>query len=272
MPRRVGQAAGDEVAQVVVMDRLAGGQPAVAEQQERPALPHPRHLAAERLEERGRPHDGPGQAAGHQLGLEGQLGLLEGEQGLLHADGRQQHDAADAGRLGCRQRAAVRPVVDGPGVGRRAGARGQAGHQGVDAAGKTLAPQPVTVGRVAKAQRRAGQQALHVGLLQPTAHAGARAHQARHVVPGAQQRPHGGLADGAGGAEDSDAHRRWPRQAGCKASSSASTQCLTGVAVPLCRCWMQPTLAETMALGCNSARLTSLRSRSCLLKPGCSTL
>ena len=56
------------------------------------------------------------------------------------------------------------------------------------------------------------------------------------------------------------------------ASSSASTQCLTGVAVPLCKWLMQPTLAETMAVGCNSARFISLRSRNCCDKVGCSTL
>jgi hypothetical protein len=35
------------------------------------------------------------------------------------------------------------------------------------------------------------------------------------------------------------------------ASSSTSTQCRTGVVVPVCRCWMQPMLADTMACACS---------------------
>ena len=46
------------------------------------------------------------------------------------------------------------------------------------------------------------------------------------------------------------------------ASSSTSTQCLTGVVVPVCRCWMQPMLAETMVCASSGAKLASLRSRS----------
>lgn len=46
------------------------------------------------------------------------------------------------------------------------------------------------------------------------------------------------------------------------ASSSTSTQCRTGVAVPLCKCVMQPILAETITSGCIWSRLASLRSRS----------
>ena len=46
------------------------------------------------------------------------------------------------------------------------------------------------------------------------------------------------------------------------ASSSTSTQCFTGVVVPVCRCWMQPMLAETMVCASSGARLASLRSRS----------
>ena len=41
--------------------------------------------------------------------------------------------------------------------------------------------------------------------------------------------------------------------AACSASSSASTQCLTGSVVPLCKWPMQPMLAETIAAGCGSA-------------------
>ena len=42
------------------------------------------------------------------------------------------------------------------------------------------------------------------------------------------------------------------------ASSSTSTQCRTGVVVPVCRCWMQPMLAETMVCGCSAARSREL--------------
>jgi len=48
----------------------------------------------------------------------------------------------------------------------------------------------------------------------------------------------------------------------CRASSSTSTQCLTGVAVPLCRWVMQPMLALTMTSGCSASRCPTLRSRS----------
>ena len=47
-----------------------------------------------------------------------------------------------------------------------------------------------------------------------------------------------------------------------RASSSTSTQCITGVAVPVCRCWIHPILALTMACGANAARWPSLRSRN----------
>ena len=47
-----------------------------------------------------------------------------------------------------------------------------------------------------------------------------------------------------------------------KASSSTSIQCFTGVVVPVCRCWMQPMLADTITCGASGARFASLRSRS----------
>lgn len=45
------------------------------------------------------------------------------------------------------------------------------------------------------------------------------------------------------------------------ASSTTSTQCLTGIWVPLCKCWMQPMLADTIACTFKGSRLPSLRSR-----------
>lgn len=55
------------------------------------------------------------------------------------------------------------------------------------------------------------------------------------------------------------------------ASSSTSIQCRTGVAVPVCRCWMQPMLADTMVSSALGARWPSLRSRSAWARSGCST-
>jgi hypothetical protein len=46
------------------------------------------------------------------------------------------------------------------------------------------------------------------------------------------------------------------------AASSTSTQWRTGVAVPLCKCVMQPMFAETMVSGFISDKFSSLRSRS----------
>ena len=55
------------------------------------------------------------------------------------------------------------------------------------------------------------------------------------------------------------------RAQAASASSSTSTQCRTGVGVPVCRCWMQPMLALTMACGLPAAPgAPSLRSRSCV--------
>jgi hypothetical protein len=48
--------------------------------------------------------------------------MLEGEQRLLHAQGRQQHEVAHTDSLRRSQRVQVGLVVDGPGIARRAGA------------------------------------------------------------------------------------------------------------------------------------------------------
>ncbi len=56
-------------------------------------------------------------------------------------------------------------------------------------------------------------------------------------------------------------------------SSTSSIQCRTGVAVPDCKCEMQPMLADTMAhgSGCAAASAASLRSRNWVAITGCST-
>jgi len=70
----------------------------------------------------------------------------------------------------------VRAVVDGPGVGRYVGARGEARHQCVEAASEAFAAQPGAVGRITEAKRSARQQALDIGLRQAPADAGVRPH------------------------------------------------------------------------------------------------
>ena len=83
---------------------------------------------AQRLEERRRTHDRPGDAAGHQIVLEGAHGELERQARLLH------QSAPRAARTARRRPPAPRParmpvgqVVDGPGVARNASA--QARHE-----------------------------------------------------------------------------------------------------------------------------------------------
>ena len=104
MPLGGMQARGDVVAQVVVADGGAGGQPAVTKQQKGLAFAHPLDLARERFEKRRGPHDGIAYAGVDQRLLKGQLGVLESQQRLLHADRRQQHEMCGAGVPGGVQR------------------------------------------------------------------------------------------------------------------------------------------------------------------------
>jgi hypothetical protein len=122
MQRPVGDALGQVLAQVPVADRLAGGQLTVAKHEVRLALAHPLELTTERFEKCRGPHDGVVQPAGQELALESQLGLLKGQQRLLHAQRRQQHHMLHARLLGCFERVRVRLVIDGPGVCGSAGA------------------------------------------------------------------------------------------------------------------------------------------------------
>jgi len=83
------------------------------------------------------------------------------------------------------------------------------------------------------------------------------------IVPGCSHRAIAPPGTSPGGASTNTGWSRWwALTALYKASSSTSTQCFTGVAVPLCRCWMQPTLALMMVCACRGARLPSLRSRN----------
>jgi hypothetical protein len=102
----------------------------------------------------------------------------------------------------------MRSVVDGPGVARRAGARGQAGHQGIEAlAPKTIALQRGRFGDVAQPNRSPRQKPCDVVGRQLAADARTRAHQAHDFMPAVHKRAHGRAADRAGGTEDEDALR-----------------------------------------------------------------
>ena len=148
---RVVQAVGEIVGEVVVGDRLARGQRAVAEHQERLAAAHALDLSRQRLEERGRPHDRLGQPRRDQHVLERELRVLERESRLLHAQRRQLHDLRHAGVARDVERLHMRRMVDRPRVGRRAGARREARHQRVEAfAGEAVALQR----RADRARRR----------------------------------------------------------------------------------------------------------------------
>ena len=206
------QARGEVVAQVIVADRLAGRQRAVAKHEEGLALPDTLDLPRQRLEEGRRPHDRVGQTRFDEHLLELQFGLLESEQRLLHADRRQQHDLSDAGALRCVERSQVGAVVDRPGVLWCTGARGQARHQRVEAlAAETVTRQRDRVGDVADAQRRTGEQPCAVLGRQGAADPGAGAHETDHLVTTPNQRAHRRPTDGSGGAEDEDALARHAR-------------------------------------------------------------
>ena len=85
---RVVDAIGKVSSQIIVTDWLARGESAVAEHQERfPAL-HTLDLTRQRLEEGGRPNDRVVEPRRGEGVLNGELGMLEGENGLLHAKRR----------------------------------------------------------------------------------------------------------------------------------------------------------------------------------------
>ena len=114
----------------------------------------------------------------------------------------------------------------------------------------------------AEAPGPAGQQGHQVELHQVPGRQGRAGDQALRTDR--QARRHGqGHRGGAGGLiKRAAASSRAQQLLFNSASSSTSTQCRTGVAVPLCRCVMQPMLAEMIACGCSSPRWPSLRSRS----------
>ena len=205
MAARVVEAPREVVAEIGVADRLAGRERAVAEHQERLDLLHSLDLARQRLEESGRPHDPVGHTRFDEGLLERQLGLLESERRLLHADRRQHHHLWNTGVFCHVERLHMRAVVDGPGIVRRTGARGQARHQHVEVlAAEAVARQRGRVGGVADAHGGAGEKPLSVVRRQLAAHPRPWAHQAHRLVAAPQQRAHARLTDRTGGAENED--------------------------------------------------------------------
>ena len=115
-------------------DGFAARQLAVAEHDVGPTLLHGLHLAGEGLEEGGGADDGIGDVAGGgELLLELELGGLEGEEGLLDADGGKEHEVLRAALAGDVEDVLGSLVVDVPRVLDAAGARGEAGDHDVEA-------------------------------------------------------------------------------------------------------------------------------------------
>ncbi len=196
-PALVIEAACDEIREVAVADRLAGGEAPVAEEQEGLARPHAPDLPRERLEEGGRPDDRVAQPRCGQRRLEGELRLLEGQQRPLNADGGQQHEMRDARLPGSLQQGQMRPVIDGPGVGGRARARRHAGHQRVETLSREhVAHQCREVRRIDHPNRCAGRR------FGPSRWA--RPHDTDHLMPPAQQRRCRGPADRPGRADETN--------------------------------------------------------------------
>ena len=94
-------------------------------------------------------------------------------------------------------------MVNGPGILGRTGTRGQAGHQHIKMlATKAVSGQGGGVGHRPKAHSGALQQ-LPAGVSgQGSPNARPGSDKAHHLMPPLQQRAHGGLPDGAGGADD----------------------------------------------------------------------
>ncbi len=206
MPVWIVDALREVAPEVAVADRLAGGEPAIAEEQEGLAALQPVDLARERFEIGGRPHDRIGHAGFDQRRLEGELRVLESEERLLHADRRQQHHLRNPGVAARRQRLHMGLVIDRPGVLRRACPRGEAGDERVEplAGERSVAAQRNRVGDVAKP----GDGSL--GQLRRTP-VPARPHEADDLVPAFRERPRRRLADRAGGAEQHDPPPGWRR-------------------------------------------------------------
>ena len=183
---------------------------AVAEDQERLTPLHPLDLSRQRFEVGGRANDGIAQAGLDQRALEGELGMLEGEARLLHADRRQAAPCARRPRLSRRQeRPYVCGVVDRPGILRR----GRCARRGTRRARRSARPaKPSRASEVASVtspyRTAAPSSSLPMSSAASVPPTPARG-RTRHTTswPRATSARTGRAADGAGGAEHEHAAR-----------------------------------------------------------------
>mmetsp|Transcript_25892 Transcript_25892/g.65868 ORF Transcript_25892/g.65868 Transcript_25892/m.65868 type:complete len:405 (+) Transcript_25892:1311-2525(+) len=176
-------AVSDEGGEVRLADGLARGQGAVTEHDVRLALLHQLDLARQRLEECGGAHDGVRDVARRlQLLFELELGALELEQRLLHADGRQQHKVRCALLAAHVQAVLGGGVVDQPAVFLAACAAGQAGHHHVHLLLEGHRADALLVQHAAKAHFSARQLLLDVILAQLALDTRILASECHHIV------------------------------------------------------------------------------------------
>ena len=103
------------------------------------------------------------------------------------------------------QRIDMRLMVDCPGVTRRPGARGKAGHDRIESlTGEAVTAQGLRVAGVAEPHHSADQQARCGLPRQSPTDAGTRPHQADDSMSPREQGPYGGSTTGASGAEHED--------------------------------------------------------------------
>ena len=198
-PLGIVDAVGQIGREIIVADRLAGGQRAIAEDHEGLALPHALDLTRERFEERGGPHDRVVDAGFDQRAFESQLRPLELQFGLLNADRGKQDHVRYSRRLRLMQRAQMRVVIDPPRILGRPRPRREAGEHHIE----PLAPDAIVrqrggVGHIASAHFCSGRP-IPLAPLAPD--------QADHLVPARDQRPHHCAADRARSPEDENPAR-----------------------------------------------------------------
>ena len=202
------EAIGKIAAKIAIADRLARGQAAIAEDEERLSPLYAPNLPGQRFEEGGGAHDGIGQAGVDQFLLEGKLGLLKGQKRLLHADRRQQHHVRNARLFRGSQGIDMGLMIDLPGIAGPAGSRGEAGDQHVERlASETVARNRAGIRHIAIAQAGARQH-LPDGIgPQLTVCPGPRTHETDHLMAPVNERVHRRPADGSGRAQHQHAAR-----------------------------------------------------------------
>jgi hypothetical protein len=195
----IGNAARDERSQILIADRLAGGQRTIAKQKKRLAIAQTLDLARERLEKGGRADNRVAQSGSHQFLLEGQLGFLKFKQRLLHADRREQHHLPDprlAGELEC---IGMGLIIHRPGIAGSPRARCETGNQRVKPlATKALARKAIRIGDVTLADNDAiwPIKRCRTSVGRPAVRL--RPDETDHLMALAKKRTHSGTADRAG--------------------------------------------------------------------------